>query len=74
MAIKETKALKANCDKCNKEYISQDGSSIFSDLDYLKHEIQDSRWKNQDNKLLCLKCFDVYSVDNNIYELKISAK
>jgi hypothetical protein len=71
MPIQETKALKATCDKCNKEFISYQGISLFKNPDSIMHDIQDKQWKAQRGQLLCLKCFDVHSDDENINELKI---
>jgi len=71
MPIQETKAIKATCDKCGKPFVSYQGVELFKDAVSIMTDIQDKLWKAQGGQLLCLKCFDVHSENENINELKI---
>ena len=69
--IKQIIAHEASCDKCKKEFMNSSDFSIFTDIDRLMEELEESEWTNENGELLCFGCITNYEIEDEIKDLKV---
>ena len=69
--LKQIIAHEASCDKCKKEFMNSSDFSIFTDIDRLMEELEESEWTNENGELLCFNCVTNYENEDSINDLPI---